>query len=162
VPGVAGSILIAYDGSETARHAIDEAARLLGPRPAIVLFVWDPVPALPPGDPFGLTTPIYDPVQMTEVNDVVSANAEAIAEDGAKRAAAAGLEAEPVAEETRGNTAMTIIEVATERGVDLVVVGARGHSGMRSLLLGSVSNAVVHHAKLPVTVIPAPSAGDDS
>jgi nucleotide-binding universal stress UspA family protein len=158
---VPAPVLIAYDGSEPARHAIAEAARLLGPRPALLVFAWDPVPPVPPGDPFGLTTPIYDPAQMTEVNDVVQANAEAIAEDGARRARDAGLEAEAVAEETRGNAATTIVELAVERGVELIVVGARGHSGVRSLLLGSVSNGVVHHAKLPVMVIPAAAAGDD-
>jgi nucleotide-binding universal stress UspA family protein len=36
----------------------------------------------------------------------------------------------------------------------MVVIGARGHSGVRSLLLGSVSNGVVHHARLPVLVLP--------
>jgi nucleotide-binding universal stress UspA family protein len=162
VPPIAPPILIAYDGSDSARHAIGEAARLLGPRRALVVFVWDPVPAVPPGDPFGLTTPIYDPSQMDEVNDIVRSNAIAVAEDGARRAREAGLEAEAVAEETRGNTATTIVELASERGAEPIVVGARGHSGVRSLLLGSVSNAVVHHAKLPVMVIPAVSGDADA
>jgi nucleotide-binding universal stress UspA family protein len=157
---VPGPILIAYDGSEPARHAIAEAGRLLAPRSAIVVFVWDPVPPVPPGDPFGLTTPIYDPVQMDEVNDAVRTNAEAIAEDGARRAREAGFEAEGVAEETRGSSATTIVELADERGVEAIVAGARWHSGVRSLLLGSVSNAVVHHAKVPTLVVPPPGAGD--
>ena len=37
---------------------------------------------------------------------------------------------------------------------DLVVVGRRGHSDMKALLLGSVSNYVVHNADCPVVVIP--------
>lgn len=42
---------------------------------------------------------------------------------------------------------------------DLLVVGARGVTGIPFLVLGSVSTALVHHPKVPTVVIPAPSAG---
>lgn len=128
---------------------------MLGPCPALVVFVWEPVVPLPPGDPFGLATPIYDPAQMDDVNETIRANAQALAEDGARLAREAGLDAEPLAEGIRGNAASTIVDLGDERAAKIIVVGARGHSGVRSLLLGSVSNAVVHHAKQPVLVIPA-------
>jgi hypothetical protein len=37
------TVVVAYDGSEEARHAIGAAARLLGPRRVDVVHVWEPV-----------------------------------------------------------------------------------------------------------------------
>ena len=47
-------------------------------------------------------------------------------------------------------------EVVARYGQDaqLIVVGARGLSTVRSVVLGGVSNALVHHAKRPVLVVP--------
>ncbi len=44
--------------------------------------------------------------------------------------------------------------ITASRDADLVVVGSTGMSAMRRLLLGSVSTAVLHHARCPVVVIP--------
>lgn len=53
--------------------------------------------------------------------------------------------------------AATLREVAEERGAAAIVVGSRGRSASRELLLGSVAKAVLHHAHRPVLVVPAPS-----
>ena len=53
-----------------------------------------------------------------------------------------------------GSPAPTLIEVAQEEKADLLVVGSRGRGGFAGLVLGSVSNFVAHHAKLPVVVVP--------
>ena len=49
-----------------------------------------------------------------------------------------------------------IVEVADELDASLVVCGTRGLSGVRGLVLGSVSSTVLHHARRPVLVAPAP------
>ena len=60
-------------------------------------------------------------------------------------------------------TADTLTEAAAQRGAGVLVVGSRGRSSSRELLLGSVARAVLHCAHCPVLVVPAqPSAVAES
>ena len=52
-----------------------------------------------------------------------------------------------------GSPAATIVDMAENCGCDLLVVGARGLGGLRGAFLGSVSQAVVQRASVPVTVV---------
>jgi len=52
-----------------------------------------------------------------------------------------------------GFPAQTLIDASKDS--DLLVVGTRGGGGFGSLILGSVSNQVVHHASCPVVIVPA-------
>lgn len=52
-----------------------------------------------------------------------------------------------------GEPSDSLCEVANHLGVDLIVVGARGHGAGRRFLMGSVSDRVVHHAPCPVLVV---------
>jgi len=52
-----------------------------------------------------------------------------------------------------GNPGLSIIETANEKGCDLIVMGSRGLGAVKSFLIGSVSNYVLHHAKCPVMII---------
>jgi len=59
-----------------------------------------------------------------------------------------------------GEPAAVILDAAAETGADLIVVGTRGRSGIGRLWLGSVAEAVVKQASVPVLVAPsAPKSG---
>ena len=53
----------------------------------------------------------------------------------------------------QGDPADAILDVAEERGADLIVVGNKGMSGAKRFLLGSVPNRVSHHAPCSVLII---------
>jgi nucleotide-binding universal stress UspA family protein len=60
-----------------------------------------------------------------------------------------------------GDPGPAIVEEAKEWGAGLVVVGSRGHTGLRRLLEGSVSRYVVDHAPCPVEVIHCKETGEE-
>ena len=70
----------------------------------------------------------------------------------------AGLRAEPVAVEAAGPVWKTIVEIADRDDAATIVMGSRGLTGLRAMLLGSVSSAVVHHADRPTLIIRHPVA----
>ncbi|MGZ4418733.1 MAG: universal stress protein [Gaiellaceae bacterium] len=150
-------ILIAYDGSDTARRAVQETAELFGSRRALVVTVWEPglayeVSAMT-ADSTGLGPVPMDPVAAQEVDDASQAHADRVAEQGTDLAKSLGLQAEPLAVADEGNVADAIVQLARERGVAAIVVGSRGLSGLRARLEGSTSNAVAKHASCPVVLV---------
>ncbi len=56
-----------------------------------------------------------------------------------------------------GHPSRVIVDAAKERNADLIVLGARGHSLVSRVLLGSTSNYVANHARCPVLVVRPPA-----
>ena len=52
-----------------------------------------------------------------------------------------------------GDPAFMIVKFAKSLNYDIIVIGARGQSGVKDLFLGSVSNYVLHKAKAPVIIV---------
>ena len=80
-----------------------------------------------------------------------------VAEEGARLALEVGMKAEPVAVVASGPVSTTIVEIADRHDAEVIVMGSRGLTGLRSVLLGSVSSAVAHHADRPTLIIRRPS-----
>uniref|UniRef100_H2YBW7 UspA domain-containing protein n=1 Tax=Ciona savignyi TaxID=51511 RepID=H2YBW7_CIOSA len=47
-----------------------------------------------------------------------------------------------------------IVKIATDENCDVIVMGSRGLGAVRRTILGSVSDYVIHHAKIPVIICP--------
>jgi nucleotide-binding universal stress UspA family protein len=154
-PTADGVLLLCYDGSEHAAHAIQRAGALFPGRSAIVATVWQPTAGLNTIDWYGATP---STVNFAAFDRAAAESAGRAAAEGARIAQQAGLHAEPVPIEATGPIWEKILELAHQRDAATIVMGSRGLTGLRSMLLGSVSNAVAHHAHQPTLIIPRPVA----
>ena len=146
-------VVIGYDGSDDAQRAIDLAGGALRAEAALVVNVWSvPITVTQPGAPFGAPAP-PDEAELQRFEQ----EARRLAEEGAARARQAGLSAE--AQIAHGATpteiATVLCDLAENRGATIVVVGRRGQSRLKEVVLGSVSNAAVHDGRRPVLVVPS-------
>ena len=153
-------ILIAYDGSADAQAAIAAAGKLFPGESATILTVWEPFVELMArsGAGFGMIGGVVDTAEIDTANEK---NALDRAAEGAGRATEAGLKAEPSARTQDTTIADAILAEAAEVDASAIVMGTRGLTGIKSVLLGSVSHAVVHHATVPVVIVPSPEASAD-
>jgi nucleotide-binding universal stress UspA family protein len=148
-------ILVAYDGSADAQAAVAQAGALFPGEPATVLTVWEPFVELVARSGAGLGM-IGGVIDTSEIDTANQQSALERARDGAARADAAGLKAEARERAQVTTTADAVLAEAAEVGARAIVMGTRGLTGIKSVLLGSVSHAVVHHADRPVVIVPSP------
>jgi nucleotide-binding universal stress UspA family protein len=136
------SIVVGTDGSPGAEKAVRWTIDLARGRDVSVCVV----AAFPRA---GLSEPLagvarQEPVQLVDAAENVVARA-------AREVADAGIAVETDTRE--GDPAAVIIDVAQDRDADLIVIGSRGHTGLRRFLLGSVASKVAHHAPHSVTIV---------
>ncbi len=142
-----GTIVVGTDGSDTAAKAVAEAiglARVVGAEIELVC-AYEPVPNQRlrserrevPHDLEWMVNPRED--------------ADATLREAAETIEAAGVPVRTYSRE--GDPADAILDVAEERGADLIVVGNKGMTGAKRFLLGSVPNKVSHHAPCSVLII---------
>jgi nucleotide-binding universal stress UspA family protein len=147
-----GPAIFAYDGSDLAGFAIEQAGLQLAPgREAIVVCVWQPANVG------------FVPVKGRELHAAAANEVEAAAEEtaaaGAKLAAAAGFQARPRTIEA-APTWEGLVAVAKEHKCGLIVIGSHQRHGVLGHLSGSVAAATISHFESSVLVIHQPAESD--
>ncbi|MBK6311619.1 MAG: universal stress protein [Candidatus Microthrix sp.] len=140
--------LICLDGSELALQAAVAGLEVLRPDAALklVAVIAEPDPTLVTGGGFTGST------MSAEAFDAQNAAAKADAEEMLATAQQA-LGLESVEHQVLiGSPGPTVCAYAEEIGATVIVIGSRGHGGLRRAFLGSVSDHIIRHAHCPVLV----------
>lgn len=132
-------VVLAYDGSDAAKRALERAADIASAGASVT--VVSVVSAHHPGG--GRSSGAVDPEEMSERNREL--------DEAEKLLSARGVTVETI--EVLGDPADGIVEAARSVGADLIVVGTRGQSRGKRMLLGSVSTGVLHKASCDVLVV---------
>ena len=139
-------LLISTDGSERSDEALAhgvQLARALGAK----------VTGLTVSAPFHIIT--VEPAAITDFPEQYEADAEAAGQERLRAvqdaAEAAGVPYEGV-HVFHDHPYQVIIEEATKRGCDLIVMASHGRRGISALVLGSETNKVLTHSTIPVLV----------
>ena len=135
-------VLLAVDGSEHALHAARTAAdlaRAMKSKDFRIVVVYDFIP------PY-----LGEPNMQNAINARLE-DAKAILENAVKTVGQ--LPCKIHTELIEGSHAQAIIDVATTRQSDVIVMGSRGLGTLAGLLLGSTSQKVVGHAPCPVLIV---------
>ncbi|MFZ3082515.1 universal stress protein [Rhodoferax ferrireducens] len=139
-------ILVPVDGSPTAQLAVEKAIQLAKAFDSRVstIFVIDPYPFTGVGTDFAYGQAEYLSAATAEANAAVKAAKAAFMDAGVS------VEASVIESHTawRG-----VVKAAESMQADLIVMGSHGRSGLEKLVLGSVTQAVLSHTKLPVLVV---------
>jgi nucleotide-binding universal stress UspA family protein len=153
---VAKVILICYDGSDDAKAAVESASVLFSGERAVVLTVWESFVDLFTRTPGGLSFGGSVPTDEVELGRVSREHAEHEAQEGATLAREGGIDAAATVRARSGTVADTILTEADGIDADAIVLGSRGLGGVASLLIGSVSHAVIQSADRTVVTTPSP------
>ena len=142
-------ILVAIDGSQASRRALDEAislARCLGSSVRLVHVV-KKMPWVRPG---------VDPDTLQRLVDDLRGMGESILHDATSAVRAARIDTDSRLIEAPGVEAgEVVIQEATSWPAQLIVCGTHGRRGIRALLLGGDAEYVVRHSPVPVLLVRA-------
>lgn len=142
------TLLVPLDFSDHSSAALDLAIELARAAPGKIhlLHAYEvPLGAIPP---YGVALP---PSLIGQVRDAAARRLE----KSAQRVEAAGVACETHV--LHAAPANAIVEAATSTGADLIVMGTRGLTGVKHVLLGSVAERTVRTAPCPVLTIRHPS-----
>ena len=150
-------ILVPLDGSENSLKALEGAAQIAekfsGKITLMHVYSVSVQPVMMPepytSGSFGM--PILTGAEVTKMIKAAQNAGNRILDDGERRIKSDNVEAKKILVE--GHAVQEIVRIANEGNYDLIVLGARGISHVREILLGSVTDGVIHHVCCPVLVI---------
>ncbi len=137
------TLLVAVDGSEYSEKALKYACAIAAPIGA-ELYVMYVVPMLMNATPYHDTISDQPFLALQKVGEDILARSKRLALELGCRVTDLISYGDPPAR---------IIEVAEEKGVDLIVMGSRGISGLKRLFVGSTSDKVTRMAPCPVLIV---------
>lgn len=141
-------ILVPVDGSEGARHALDEAlklARLSGAQLQAVYVLQHPTQVVDVAAGF---------VEQVQTRDTSSETATAVLADAREQMAPFGVTGTIRAVDAYGeNLAAVLMRAIDEFDADLVVMYSHGRSGIRRLFAGSVAESLLHNTTVPLLLL---------
>ena len=139
------SILVPIDGSLPTTAALEHALARFAGGEITVLYVIDA------DEPNGSLRQRLLTEEYEERRRVGTRTADRVFEEARRYAADHGVEITTVT--AFGRPVRRIVDYAARNGIDHIVMGTHGHSGLSRLLLGSVSEAVSERSSVPVTVV---------
>ncbi len=148
-------ILVPLDHSNHSRRSLDVAiqiAKKFGGKITLihVYSVATPV-VMPESSTLTSGIPIMPPAYITKVAEAARESGNRLLEDGKQKVKAEKVRVNVVLKE--GHPVQEIIRISKEEKFDLIVMGARGVSHIREMLLGSVTDGVMHHVACPVLIV---------
>ncbi len=145
-------ILVATDGSDFSKAAIDNLANIIAKpentRLKIISAVERPTPIA--AEPFAVSAEYYNDVEQSLLKQAKRCVEQA--ETQVRLLFPGGL-LDVTAEVLDGSPPRVIVETAEDWKADLIVIGSHGYGFWSRVMLGSVSNSVVHHAPCSVLVV---------
>ena len=140
-------ILVATDGSEISGRAVSHATELAQKLKARLLIVTIT-------EPFHILSLGVEQLESTrpEYNRHMAEHAQTVLASAAKIASEADVECQ-IFHRSAEHPYAAILNVANDRGCDLIVVGSHGRSGLSSLLLGSTTMKILAHSTIPILVV---------
>ena len=148
-------ILVPLDGSEHSLKALDEASQIAkmssGKLTLIHVYSVQPIMISEPSPSGYLGPPVFAGADVSRMIEAAEKFGNRILQDSEQRIRATGVQVEKKLVE--GHTVQEIVRAANDGNFDLIVIGARGLSHIKEMLLGSVTDAIIHHAHCAVLVI---------
>ena len=134
-------ILVPLDGSEHSICALEKAVQIAKKFDGKITLI----------HVYSVSYFVITPTQIYRYVQAIRKNGANILADGKKRDKAEGIQVETLMRE--GHSVEEILKMVREGDFNLVVIGARGISRIKEILMGSVSDGVTKHASCPVLVV---------